>query len=80
MDSDDRLMMSEMRKNKLLTPKDVSLAINKNVSDGFVLMYDEIQYCEHALTSARHCIYMYASDILHAYGGLIEIFIKIFLY
>ena len=32
-DSDARLMMSEMRKNKLLTPKGASLVINKKVSE-----------------------------------------------
>jgi len=32
-ESDARLMMSEMRRNKLLTPKGASLAINKNVSE-----------------------------------------------
>ncbi|EAL59155.1 transposase [Wolbachia endosymbiont of Drosophila ananassae] len=32
-DSDARLMMSEMRKNKNLTPKGACLAINKNVSE-----------------------------------------------
>jgi len=30
---DARLMMSEMRRNKLLTPKGASLAINKNVRE-----------------------------------------------
>lgn len=32
-DSDARLMISQMRKNRLLTPKEASLAINKNVSE-----------------------------------------------
>jgi len=32
-ESDARLMMSEMRRNKLLTPKGASLTINKNVSE-----------------------------------------------